>query len=285
MKVTIGTIQQAYRRLWLAFVDAASSQTLGAESVGSGAVVTQVGNDVTATAVVFLPAWPYKAVSGKRSVDIAVNVSEIFSDDLTTVTRATTNVGYFLRDIGADPPTSRPILEMHYDFETPAREAHPLFHAQIGSNNWDAEKLKKLGMIASIERDASEKHYANARIPTAYVGFATILVALAADHLKPRSFRKMMEAARQVDAGNLNPAYTVLLDNLVPNGSVPHAHHWYDERYVVHIWRDTRSKKFKAKVPVLEEEYTEKDERSVKAHVALKLGVAVTKIRFVDGPP
>lgn len=279
MAAGVAAIRQAYTRLWTAFTDAAGAQGLRAESTAKvGAVVSRSDKGVTtAHALLLMPSWPFKVVSNKKSVDIVVRTTETFSEDLTRIVSATTCVGYFERE----DDTCRPLLELHYDFVTPVQEAHPLFHAQLGSTDWPVDKLRELGFPKSISRKDSHSGYANARIPTAFMGYAPILVSLAADHLKPQNFRSMIAEARK-PVGLCDPSCKRMSDSLHPV-AVPHAHHWYDERYVMYEWAE--KKLTKAAIPVLGESFLEKDSNSVRARVIEKLHVPLKQLEIRTGPP
>jgi len=276
-------VQQAYSRIWTAFSDAASQQQLRADAAdGRGALVSERLGVVTAEAILYLPNWPYKAVSAKKYVDITVKVTETFAPDLSQVVRSTTCVGYFHRDELPPPRRSVPLLELHYDYEQPPREAHPMFHAQLGTTDWPTEKLESWG-FARIER-TPDGHYSNARIPTAFMGYVPVLVALAADHLSPKNFRRMMSAALFDDGSRVDPECTILVEKLRPGG-IPHAHHWYDQRYVVHEWTEKGGKLHRASVPVLGESFSGRDLKALRSQVLKKLGVAMADLDFRAGQP
>lgn len=273
------SIRQAYTRLWTTFTDAAGAQGLRAESAAQvGAVVSGVEDGATtAEALLLMPGWPFKVVSNKKSVDIVVRTIETFSADLKQIVNATTCVGYFERGDN----TCSPLMELHYDFVSPVQEAHPLFHAQLGSTDWPVDKLQELGFPKSISRTEPHGGYPNARIPTAFMGYAPILVALAADHLKPQNFRSIVAEARKL-AGVCDPSCKRMSDSLLPI-AVPHAHHWYDERYVMYEW--TEKKLAKAAVPVLGESFDEKDASTARTRMLQKLNVRLNQLDIRKGPP
>lgn len=284
MSVSVNTIQQSYRRLWTAFADAANAQGLGATcDPPAGPLIANKVGAPTAKALILLPAWPFKALSTKpsKAIDIAVEVSEIFSADFKCITKSTTRVGYFKRNDTAKKK-SHPMLELHYDFVTPLQEAHPVFHAQVGASDWEDAKLQEMGLHGPIERLDKNKDYANARIPTAFMGYMPSLVSLAADHLQPENFRGMMKAARLKDESVLDPECALLMNGII-SSKRPHSLHWYDERYIVHEWQ-SRGKYFAA-VPVLGVEFNANDLRSLRREVLDTLEVTQSEITTVSGKP
>lgn len=274
-------VQQAYSRIWKAFSDEASSQRLGADAADTrGASVSDRDGIAAAYALICLPGWPYKAVSNRRSVDIAVEVAETFSQEFAQVVHSTTRVGYFQRD--AVTRNCRPILEIHYDYEQAPREAHPIFHVQLGTVDWPA-RLGTLG-LGSVDRSSARNDYGNSRIPTAFMGFVPILVALAADHLSPKSFRQMLAAAELDDEGRVAPACATLTQKLRPAG-IPHAHHWYDPRYVVYEWTEKGGRLHKASVPVSRDTVSGPNSSALRGQLLRKLGVGMADLDFRTGPP
>ena len=276
----INMVQQSYVRLWKAFSDAATEEGLVADSAtGQGALVKQCGGNIVSESLLLLRAWPYKVGSTKKHVDIAVQVEELFDDDHVLIMKATTQVGYFRRSTSSEVP----ILELHYDYEMPELEAHPIFHVQVGITKWPEEHLKQLGFPHSIER-VPEKLYGKARIPTAFMGFAPILVALAADHLSPKGFRAVVTAARSVEPGVHDPACERLKGSLTV-ASGPHAHHWYDVKYVAYRWTEQRDKIVNVCVPLMNVNSSGRNSFAVEAQVAKQLGVSVGEIVFREGKP
>jgi hypothetical protein len=284
MTASLGTqhnaIRKAYSRLWDAFVVAANAKTLKAEAAHpQGALVTMR----TAEATLLLPAWPYKAVSAHKKVDIAVCVKEHFSDDFQCITKATSQVGYFERGDGARTGIITPLLELHYDFESPVAEAHPIFHAHIDSTNWPVDALQRLGLPGPIQRRPEGAYgYPNARIPTAFMGFAPMLVSLAADHLDAKGFRRVLNEARSADLECTEPDCALLAKRL--GGRKPRGHQWYDERYLVHEWCE-RGTKFRANVPLLKRDFSGPDSASVRRAVMSALAATLKELNIVPGAP
>lgn len=232
-KTTVGAVQNAYLGLWTCFTEAAAKQQLEAKALKDhcGSEVRS-GSPCHAHALFVLRKWPYKAVSEKKKLDIVVRVEEVFSKDLSAVVKCTTQIGYYRYCSGQH--TS--LLEMHYDFEMPVREAHPVFHAQIGPTQWPLLDLEKLGLELRLEQNSAPATYGNTRIPTAYMGFCQVLLALAADHLKPSGYREVVAGAKARLAG-LPPVDCGDFGSEVAKGQFPPAHHWYDDKYETYVWQ------------------------------------------------
>lgn len=260
MSSPIPACQNAYSALWNAFTNAAGKHSHLTVEPRGVIVKTKKGGAVVAESMFFLPQWPFKAVSAKRQVDVVVRVLEALSDDCKKILTATTNLGYYSR---VDDSLS-PRLTVHYDFEHDVREAHPVFHLQVGTPRWSANQLANLGLrvdresavegaltierapgvlaAAASKRDSAEDfddaedvaNYGQARVPTAFVGFAQVLLALAADHLEPRSFRQVLKKAKEV-ASQIPKAQCDHFDGRVAKGQFPAITDWYDERYEVRV--------------------------------------------------
>lgn len=276
----VSAVRTNYMRLWTAFVDAAERQRLKAEVAGKTGPKISTSNGVaTAEAIFFLRGWPFKAVSNWKSIDIAVKVKEEFSPDCDRIVKASTCVGYFRRK----RKKCRPVLELHYDFERPTPEAHPVFHAHVDSTKWPKETLRDLGLTGDLEAADPSRGFGSARIPTAFMGFAPVLVALAADHLEPANFRTVLDAARQSDEGSRDPECNELAA-ILAEPRVPHAHYWYDDNYLVYEWRDEK-KMHRAEVPVLKKSFEGTDAKVVRGKVLTSLGISRERLRFVPNPP
>ncbi len=85
-----------------------------------------------------------------------------------------------------------PILDVRYDFAK-AFDAHPIFHAQLGSGALDHEERRRFD-AAEIE-NVMDTHQ-TVRLPTANVIGATALLSLAADHLPLERFAPMLNKVR-----------------------------------------------------------------------------------------
>jgi hypothetical protein len=239
---------------------------------------------MTAEAVIMLPSWPQKAVSKKESknIDIALCVSEVFSPDLRQIVKCKAAVGYFLRQPRGKEVECAPILEVLYEFENPPQEAHPIFHAHIDSTKWPEVELRRLGLPGPIVRpNPAPPIYHNARIPTAFMGFISTLVAVAADHLEPRNYRSVAFAAWDALAVDAEPDCSLLTKRL---GGRPRGHLWYDERYVVHQWQHSRNR-WKGAIPLLGEVFEAGDSAGVRRHAIETLDVHISRVVFVDGAP
>jgi len=85
-----------------------------------------------------------------------------------------------------------PMLDVRYDFAK-AYDAHPIFHAQLGSGALDQEARRRFD-AAEIE-SVLDTHQ-TVRLPTANVIGATALLSLAADHLPLDRFAPMLSKVR-----------------------------------------------------------------------------------------
>lgn len=217
-------VSNAYMRLWNQFQAAVRGSGLEVRTVyNNGALVTRSGKTISVAAFFYMPQWPYKAVTQKQNkkVDILVQISETYDEDTSEVTKSTVQIGYF--DVEIDKTTS--LLQLHYDFESPAAYAHPIFHAQLGETKWPQERLASIRFEKTIEH--ALPLYANARIPTAHVGYGATLLALAADHLQRIQYTQFLDQLRKNASLQWGASCQSWRDSVGKHGTVPHLVHWY----------------------------------------------------------
>lgn len=270
-------VQRAYMALWKRFTEAAETQQLVTKAANEtyGAQLRS-GATTTAEALFVLPSWPYKARSDKR-VDIVVQVVESMDAQINVVTKCTTQIGYFERK-GEE---RWPLLELHYDFEMPVSEAHPIFHAQVGKTKWPLDELGKLGLVVKRRPDDdSEGAYGKARIPTAFVGFPQILAVLAADHLQHKAYRQVMAEVRATHA-TIPRVHCGHFGREVIAGIFPVAHHWYEHRYEASVTQAAPKGPWKAAIDLLGVEESRPSKADAENALIKTVGVSRDEILFV----
>jgi hypothetical protein len=138
----VSTIKRVYVELWNHFSKAADAQALRTHIGAAGGIVENATptRGPRITSLMYLPAWPYKSVSDRKTLDVVVQVMEEFSLETPELTKSTTQVGYFQTD-----GSKLSILQMHYDYEHTIGVAHPVFHAQLGKTNWPLDDLSEMG--------------------------------------------------------------------------------------------------------------------------------------------
>lgn len=267
----IETIRQDYAQFWNSFRTAANQQGLSANALPNNGVNAKSGSAcIVVEALLFLREWPYKSVSQKRNVDIAVAVSEVHSNAADQVLRSVVRVGYFEPGGARDP--GRALLELHYDYEFPCPEAHPVFHAQLGAYKWPQKQLRELGLVTEVNNSGVSDYYKNARIPTPHMGYAPVLVSLAADHLDHKGFRDVVAGVqRRPSLCARSPVCDHLTTAIVAN-KVPAAHEWYERRYQIKELRG-QAGTYRVSVPALKREFSGTTSVGARQAAASALGV------------
>jgi hypothetical protein len=174
-----------------------------------------------------------------------------------------------------------PLLELHYDYEVPVQEGHPAFHAQLGKYDWKELELNQIGWNRDIQRNQQVDAYGNVRIPTPYMGYGAVLVAISADHMKPNGFRRVVRGLRETVLPQIEFDCRYLSDAVIAK-RLPCAHEWYDRRYHVKLAQNG-TKTYTAKVRAVPEEFTADTEGDVKGKVMKHLGVELRDL-CIEGP-
>jgi hypothetical protein len=215
----VGEVQRAYTSLWVKFTQVANDARLAVTGHPDARAKEKT---IEGGAFLYFRGWPWKATSAKRTVDILVKVAETFDARSHQITKCTTQVGYFERLANG----VEPLLQLHYDFETPVPDAHPVFHAQFGETKWVEADCREVGFDGPF-LESGFKYYRNTRIPTAFMGLGAALLAIAADHLKIEHYRAVLNAVRQTQCSKWLPACERLAASMKRTGSYPHSFHWY----------------------------------------------------------
>lgn len=176
---------------------------------------------VTVYYCAFLPNWPEgRNALKQKTISILIQSSETISPNAEAITASTVNVGYYRT--GSSP--LKPLLELHYDYESNPQDGHPLFHAQYGRTDWPEKPLQDFEI--TLDQASIPKLLGRARIPTPHMGLAATLLSIAADHFEPPFFDSFLSE------------YTQFADFFRPNinhhltsspNNCPLLHHWYEQ--------------------------------------------------------
>ena len=166
----------------------------------------------------------------REQVNILIRAQEEISRSSPPVlVKSTVHVSYFSPD--RDNPTH--LQSMHFDYDG-EQESHPVFHVQscpemIQPSPRDAEVLEF--DIPNDVQNASCFKYA--RIPTPDMTFSSVLLCLAADHMRPEFFLDFMESVRDVHARMPLPAFASLQSSIAKERGHLRSFHWYS-----HMWQN-----------------------------------------------
>jgi len=221
--MTPSEINNAYTSLWMRFSTTCHSASFNAVADQAGFILKTVApKKVQVESLIYLKDWRYKSVSPAKHVDILVKSAEVFSCDDNCMIESKVKVTYFQ----THSMTATPILAIHYDYDLPPNNAHPIFHAQLGTTHFEQKDIDKIGFRKKIQKAATPL-YGNLRIPTAYMNLASVLLGLVADHLPPKFFDKFLTDLRQ-NNGLAWSASCASLRTSLNGGGFLHSHHWYD---------------------------------------------------------
>lgn len=220
--MNLSTIRGAYSSLNERFVDACASDGLTVRPDRSAFTFSNTGKgQVEVSSLFFLPNWHYRVGSTKK-IDILVSSKEILSCKEEQVVFSGVGVRYLKQD---GNEKARVLLEVHYDYLKKVQTAHPVFHAQIDNVDFDSTKLADLGFTKEEHR-LQEGQYSGLKIPTPYMNIGSVLLLLAADHMKESSFRSFLEDIKKSECTKwqvaCEPLHGILHGNVRP-------HSWYTD--------------------------------------------------------
>lgn len=192
---------------------------------GSSIQVERTGDYLNIKTLFYFPDWPYKAASTKK-IEILVRSQEKYrsADDL--ICASSVQVLY-LRHSSVQTE-AKCLLALHYDFELPVQSAHPVFHAQLGMSDFSRNELEAVGFRWTIDKP-EDPHYSSVRIPTACMNFQSVLLGIAADHLKANFFIQIFKLVKNSRLATWN-AHCVSLKQSMSNGRYLPSNHWYEGR-------------------------------------------------------
>lgn len=216
-------IYAAYNSLRVKFGEVADAARLTVSDAPARAGFKIIsGQNMKVEALLYLQDWPWRPGSKKKNLDILVKVEEEFSDTSERIRTATARVAYFSVKDG----DATPVLRVHYDFDDPVQSAHPVFHAQFGDISWKSGELDELGFRRKV-RKSELPAFHNHRIPTAFMGYGPILLALAADHLDFSSYSAFLAVVRKNKSIEWSAVCDPLEKSIKRHGGYLHSHHWY----------------------------------------------------------
>ncbi len=222
-------IEAAYAQLWNRFRERAKSAKLSVKGLGAGFRIESkaAAGRIEARGIFHLPGWPYKAsTTREKNVDILVGGYDCFDCSQNVLCASNIQLRYFR---GAPRgQAGQSLLEMHYDFDMKQLRAHPLFHAQLGTTKFDEKGLKDLGVTTEVKAP-TDYLYGSLRIPTAHMGFSSVLLGLAADHWNPDAFEEFLEELRETDVVKWETSCRKLRERMSALPGYIHAHQWYEK--------------------------------------------------------
>lgn len=165
-------------------------------------------------------------------------------DDEGRVTKYRTRVCYTLVKKNAQPDEICLVKGIRYDFNSASELLHPICHAQedistlkdeIGKDNF---KIQNTEQIEHLEKNCL---YAvkNARVPTAFLDFFSIVIMILADHCIKKDVPEQVSEFNKIlkfvinDLPNIPLVTDLLLDNsTLKNTKIINLHsaHWYAAR-------------------------------------------------------
>ena len=218
-------IEKAYVSLFLKFQTAVRGCNLKIKCADTRGFSTKSSSasQLEVTSTICLTDWQYKSASNQKSVTILINSLEEYDCDAEEMKKSTVQVTYF--EDNTDIAT--PMLALHYDFEAPAKPQHPIFHVQLGESKISNDLMNSVGFRRTINSPQA-LHYSAIRIPTAHMCLSSVLLSLAADHLKATVYTQILDTVRKNEVIKWVSCCAPLPANQTNYpGNLYHSHQWY----------------------------------------------------------
>jgi len=171
----------------------------------------------------YLANWRQKPYSPKGRLQILVKAQETIRahDDVYVLERSTVRVGYY--DLNGE--NALLLHGIHFD-HGPAQESHPIFHAQVTND------LVPLGGFAAelrvdFEQVPCARMQGYARIPTSDMSLPSVLLCLAADHIKPELFIAFLGEVRTLQERMPVPTFEKTRASVVQESNHLRSSHWF----------------------------------------------------------
>lgn len=215
---------KSYRTLWQQF-EAICRSAGSAAKANHGRTIeieSESSTEIVVRSLLLLSEWKYKVTTRHKTISILIRAKEHYAKKSASMTKSTVQVMYL--EIQGNEAT--PLLAVHYDFETPPQDAHPIFHAQLGTSNFSDEELKELNFNVKIQPTKANL-YSNVRIPTPCMNLSSVLLGLAADHLEPVFYGKVLKAIAGCELVSWPSECSALQASLDSSKRYLHSYHWY----------------------------------------------------------
>jgi len=161
----------------------------------------------------------------KPQVNILVRAQETIlpGGALPILKSSTVHVSYFK----IEHDTAALLHSIHFDFGG-EQDRHPLFHAQMCPETIELSPNDAYALEFTFPQDfAKAICFKFARIPTPDMTFSSVLLCLAADHMRTEFFREFMESVRDVHEKMPLPAFENLKKSIAKEPGHLRSFHWF----------------------------------------------------------
>jgi hypothetical protein len=217
-------ITNAYDALVLALQDASDKANVGTvEWIAPPSSCFRVDSKdedlALLDATIHLAEW--KAGSG--TISILLRVREAIRRSTEDLVKSTVLVHYY----GIKNKTATHLHSIHFDYDG-EQDHHPVFHAQLCNDvaSLAANDAEKLG-FQYVRKESRPPCFKRARIPTSDMSLPSVLLCLAADHMKREFFMEFLESVKSVEEKMPLPAFERTKASLAGKPHHLRSSHWF----------------------------------------------------------
>jgi hypothetical protein len=147
-------------------------------------------NMIEFSLILHIKKWPCRKLGNQARLDVMITAREKLDRASWSLLKSTVYLRYLIvRDETADL-----VQSLHFDFQDPGQDCHPMFHAHLDSEPLPLEELQLVGFeLSMVEREQPSQCWVTMRIPTSDMTLASVLFCLVAGHLDSAIFREFAE--------------------------------------------------------------------------------------------
>jgi hypothetical protein len=159
----------------------------------------------------------------RSTMSILVHARERIRRSTQALIQSSIHLSYY----GVEGRVARHFHSLHYDYGA-AQLHHPIFHCQLCHDAVELSPDVAAELAFDYQRAASTAScFREARIPTSDMTLPSVLLCLAADHLKDSFFEDFFEKVRAVEDKMPLPAFDRTKNSIVANPEHLRSTHWF----------------------------------------------------------
>ena len=222
-------VKSAYEKVWGGFVSACEqSNCVVKPKLFSEAIHCKTNTDGRSfiRSVIYLQGLRFRGAVTSEKIDVLIRSEETLSKSCQEMEKSCVTVAY----LTVDKSVAKLHQSIHYDYEGCVKPAHPWFHAQLGADFLDDQDRKRVGCTHEINKDQCSP-IKTLRISTSHMGLASVLVGLAADHLKEPFFKDLLSRTQREQNNFPPPRFQRFQMRLRRKPANYMNLHWFDESH------------------------------------------------------
>jgi hypothetical protein len=161
--------------------------------------------------------------AGKEKISILVHARETIGRPGESLNKSTVHLSYFRIQGG----TAKHLHSIHFDYDG-EQPRHPVFHAQVCMGEVLIPHSKAKDIAFEYPRAHTDPVcFQRARVPTADMTLASVLLCIAADHFEDKFFLEFCSRVKSIQKKMPLPAFEKTRASLAGNPNELRSSHWF----------------------------------------------------------